>query len=202
MPANASAAGTAIFIGVAQFCVAMILVGAYYPCSASSTDSVNDLGSVCNTSGAVQQPPMIFDYSFILLGALVLVGSIFLQRAFRVRAFSSMVAVAGLGALGMGFSPQISGTWTETFPILVFLFTGLAAVVAFRIAGAPISYVSGILGVLTLAALVLYVGGTNVGLGAADMERLIVYPATLWAIVFSGYLVSTPDWPKSKPSGN
>ena len=55
------------------------------------------------------------------------------------------------------------------------------------------SYLSIILGLATLAALFLFVGGINLGLGVGGMERMIVYPALLWAVGFGGHMMATED---------
>jgi hypothetical protein len=30
------------------------------------------------------------------------------------------------------------------------------------------------------------------------MERMIVYPALLWAVAFGGHMMATEDWPKKQ----
>ena len=55
------------------------------------------------------------------------------------------------------------------------------------------SYLSIILGLSTLAALSLFIGGIHLGLGVGGMERMIVYPTLLWAVGFGGHLMATED---------
>jgi len=43
---------------------------------------------------------------------------------------------------------------------------------------------------VVLLALVLFASGTFLGLGKGGMERMIAYPALLWAIGFGGHLIS------------
>ncbi|MDA4119883.1 MAG: hypothetical protein OK436_04790, partial [Thaumarchaeota archaeon] len=78
----------------------------------------------------------------------------------------------------------------------VFLFAGLSAVVTSRFQKKPMSYFSVILGLMTLAALVLYVGGNYLGLGPGGMERMVVYPVLVATIGFGGHLMAMDETPR------
>ena len=54
----------------------------------------------------------------------------------------------------------------------------------------PFSAISVILGLITLGALVLFVGKVYLGLGVGGMERMIVYPILVWGAGFGGYLIA------------
>jgi hypothetical membrane protein len=194
---NAAKAGTALFVGAVQFGIAMILAEIYYPGNNVSNNYVSDLGANCSTTPCVIQQPtsMIFDSSITLLGILMLIGTLYLYRAFHLRPFSVILALAGIGAMGVGLFPETTGVVHHIFSLIVFLFAGLSAIIAYGIVKPPLSYFSAILGLATLAALVLYVGSTYLGLGPGGMERMIVYPVLLWSIGFGGYLMNVQDWP-------
>jgi len=197
---NASKAGVAIFIGAVQFSIFLILAEIYYPSYNVSSNYVSDLGATCPTSGScvINQPTsMIFDTSIALLGLLILIGAYFLQRAFRLTPATVMVALSGIGALGVGLFPETTGIVHSIFSLIVFLFAGLAALTTARFQKKPMFYFSIILGILTLIALLLYVADTYLGLGPGGMERMIVYPALLWSIGFGGHMMATEDWTKA-----
>jgi len=197
---NASKAGVAIFVGAVQFSIFLILAEIYYPGYNVSTNYVSDLGATCPTSGpcVINEPTsMIFNISIALLGLLILVGAYFLQRAFRWTPATVMVALAGVGALGVGLFPETTGIWHSIFSLIVFLFAGLAAMVTAGFQRKPMYYFSIILGVVTLVALVLYVGDVYLGLGPGGMERMVVYPALVWSIGFGGHMMATDDRPKA-----
>jgi len=104
-----------------------------------------------------------------------------------------LVALAGVGAMGVGVFPETTGIWHGIFSLVVFLFAGLSAIVTYRFQKKPMAYFSVILGVMTLIALFLYVPNIYLGLGPGGMERMIVYPALLWAIGFGGHLMALED---------
>jgi hypothetical membrane protein len=197
---NASKAGVAIFVGAVQFSIFLILAEIYYPGYNVSANYVSDLGATCPTASTcvINEPTsMIFNASIALLGLLILIGAYFLQRAFRWTPATVMVALAGIGALGVGLFPETTGIWHSIFSLIVFLFAGLSAIVTAGFQKKPMFYFSIILGVLTLFALVLYIGDVYLGLGPGGMERMVVYPALVWSIGFGGHMMATEDRPKS-----
>jgi hypothetical protein len=58
----------------------------------------------------------------------------------------------------------------------------------------PLSYVSIILGALTLLAIILFMLGQGssdfyLGIGVGGMERFIIYPMMLWLLGLGSYLI-------------
>lgn len=103
-----------------------------------------------------------------------------------------MLAVsAALGAMGVGLFPETAGVIHSVVSLITFVFAGLSAVASYRLQKAPLSYLSILLGVVTLGALVLFATGVFLGLGPGGMERMITYPALIWMIEFSAYLVTS-----------
>jgi hypothetical membrane protein len=193
---NASKAGVAIFVGAVQFSIGLILAEIYYPGYNVSTNYVSDLGATCPTSGAcvINQPTStIFNSSIVLLGILIIVGGYFLQRAFHWKPASTMIALAGIGAMGVGLFPETTGIWHSIFSLIVFLFAGLSALVTARFQKKPMFYFSIILGLATLVALFLYVGSIYAGLGAGGMERMVVYPVLVWSVGFGGHMMAIDE---------
>ena len=195
---NASKAGVAIFAGAVQFSLALILAEIYYPGYNVSTNYVSDLGATCpgsSTAGCIINQPtsMIFNSSIVLLGLLIIIGALYLQRGFHDKPATVMIALAGLGAMGVGLFPETTGIWHSIFSLIVFLFAGLAALVTARLQKKPMFYFSIILGLFTLGALVLYIGGEYLGLGAGGMERMVVYPVLVWSVGFGGHMMALED---------
>ena len=208
---NASKAGIAIFVGTIQFSIGLILSEIVYSTSGPlntsgsgnttgyiysvSNNYVSDLGANCRTACTAVPSAYLFDISIALLGLLILVGAYYLNRAFHWRPATFLIALAGIGALGVGLFPETTGIWHSLFSLVVFLFAGLTAVVTARFQKRPLSYFSVILGLFTLAALLLYIGGEYLGLGPGGMERMVVYPVLVWSLGFGGHLMAMDDRP-------
>ena len=206
---NASKAGVAIFAGAVQFSLALILSEIVYSTSGPLNTSgsgnttgyvysvannyVSDLGANCRTSCTAVPSGYLFDASIAVLGLSIIVGGYFLQRGFHDRPATAMIVLAGIGALGVGLFPETTGVWHSFFTLVVFLFAGLAALVTARLQKKPLFYFSIILGLFTLAALVLYIGGDYLGLGPGGMERMVIYPVLVWSLGFGGHMMALDD---------
>src|SRR5438552_16181254 len=87
-----------------------------------------------------------------------------------------LVLLAGVGAVGVGVFTEAFGFLHTIVSFITFLFAGLSAILAFRILRPPLSYVSVLLGVGSLAAFGLFISNNFLGLGNCGMVRMIVYP--------------------------
>jgi hypothetical membrane protein len=193
---NKKKAGVLLFVGGAQFTVFLTVAEAVFPNYSVSTNYISDLGVWSKPSAAIFNPSVFF------FGLLLLASGYYLQKEFRKRGFSSIVALAGLGALGVGIFPEdtflVNGVPAihGLFALFAFLFGGLAAIASYKVTKAPFRYFSVILGVAALLALGLF-GSTQsydyVGLGVGGMERMIVYPTLVWAVCLGGYLMADSD---------
>ena len=184
---NSSKAGAAFFIGALQFVVGMVLAEIYYPGYNVSTNVISDLGANPYPSAA------IFDSSIFMLGLLVMIGAYFLQRGYRWKPLTGALVIAGIGAAGVGIFTENSPALHGIMELLAFLFGGLGAIMSFRFQKSPMSYFSLILGAITLAALVLFLGNEYLGLGKGGMERIVTYPEVLWGIGFGSHLMGRGD---------
>ncbi len=183
-------AGTLLFVGSAQFIIALIVAEALYPRYSVAQNFISDLGANCRAICLVVQPTsIIFNSSVTLLGLLAILASYFIKREFRSRTLTFLVIMTGVGATGVGVFPETTGVIHQIVSLITFLFAGLSAIASYKLQKAPSSYFSVLLGVMTLAALTLYISNVFLGLGQGGMERMIVYPALIWTVGFSGYLM-------------
>ncbi len=191
-------AGALLLIGAAQFLLGLVVAEALYPGYSLADNYISDLG--------VGPSSAVFNTSVFLLGALALAGVISLRKSYgfgKVNAFLLLMAVSSMGV----------GVFTKDFTIAhgivsraAFLFSALAAVTSSKVLDMPFSLLSGILGFMTLGALVLFSVGMvssgsitsaeafdspyYVGLGPGGMERLVVYPVLMWVAAFGGHLLA------------
>jgi Predicted membrane protein len=184
-------AGYSVFVGAAQFLILMIVAEAIYPGYSVSQNYISDLG---NPRLAPSTPhATIFNTSIILLGLLLIIGGSILaykERGVTGRLLGVLVAISGLGAAGVGFFPEGSPYDLHVISsLIVFLFASLASYPASLYRGHR-SPLWGALGTIGLVALPLYIAKDYMGLGWGGMERMIVYPNLMWALGFSGSLMT------------
>jgi len=190
---NRKIAGSFLFIGAVLCVLGIIIAETFYPGYSTSGNYISDLG--------VGPSSLIFNSSVFLVGALTVGCAYFIQRAFDFRLFSLFAAIAGIGAMGVGLFTEDAGVVHVAFSFITFLFAGLSAIMSYKLQKPPFSHFSVILGVMVLSALVLFASSTFLGLGKGGMERMIAYPALLWAIGFGGHLISySSDTSTSKKS--
>jgi len=223
---NASKAGLAIFVGAVQLAILVVVSEVIYTTASSphifgtgnetgytysvASNYISDLGANCFPSGVCYIPPsaLLFASSVVILGLTFLICAYFLHRAFRWMPATLLVAITGLGAIGVGVLPETTGIIHEVPSLVTFLFAGLSAIASYKLQKKPLGYLSVFLGVLTIASLILAVpatwqfrltasnSGFYLGLGIGGIERLVFYPAILWAISFGSHLMATEDKPR------
>ncbi len=194
-------AGALLFIGAGEFLTGMIVAESVFPNYSVSNNYISDLGAYCPTLTTCKIEPSapIFNASAIFFGILILVAAFFLWRAYENKAFTPVVALAGIGVLGVGLFPETTGIWHGIFSFIAFFFAGLSAIVAYKFEKAPFSILSVILGGITLVALGLYVDGQYAGLGPGGMERMIAYPALIFTLGFGGHFMASDHEAPHKP---
>jgi hypothetical membrane protein len=193
---NKRIAGLLFFVGTVQFVLAVIISEAMYSGYSVGQQAMSDLGN-WNLAG---NSAAIFDVSIILLGVFVIVGAYFIQRIFKNRLFTSLVVMIGVGCVGVGVvAENIFLPIHLIFALIAFVLGAASAIMSYKFEKSPLSYISVILGAVTLSAVVLFNLGYSVdsgfylGLGLGGMERFIIYPAILWQLGFGTYLIGDSD---------
>jgi hypothetical membrane protein len=197
--------GAALWVAATvQFVAAMIAVQLRWGRSYSlSGNYISDLGNT-----ALSPWHDVFNASVIVFGLLVVLGAIMVKSAFPSRRSATIgltfVALAGIGAIGVGASPEnVSPTVAHSiFSLIAFVFAGLALIVLgvamFRDTrwDGYRAYTM-FSGLVVLVALSLFVADIYPGLGPGGMERLIVAPALLWAVVAGVHLLRVPTYART-----
>ncbi len=178
-------AGLLFLVGSVQFLLAMLVAEGMRPDYSVSTNYISDLG--------VQSTALLFNTSIVILGLLILAAA-YLYHGTHGRLWITIpFALAGIGPIGVGLFPETTGAPHVVFAFISFFFGGLLAILAASRTRPPFRYLSLVLGVVGLAALVLYASGTYLGIGNGGMERMIADPILFWGIAFGGYLMASPE---------
>jgi hypothetical membrane protein len=173
-----------IIFGALQFGFLLFIAECLYPGYSISKNYISDLGVGPEPSRA------LFTASIIIFGACILAASYLLSKGGSDRIFSLCLALAGIGSIGVGLFNEVDYTYLhKVSAFLAFGFGGIAVLFSLRISKPPFSYISLVLGSVSLAALVLLLTKNYLGLGAGGMERMIAYPIIIWAIAFGAYLM-------------
>ncbi len=186
-------AGLLFFVGAVQCIVGISLAEETYSGYSVSLNYISDLGATCKngTCTIVEPSSIIFNTTVALLGGLAIVGSYFLFRSTRQTTLAVLLILAGIGGVGVGLFPETTGIAHVIVSFIVFFFGGVSAIASYKVQEVPMNYLSILLGAITLATLGLFTTGNYAGLGPGGMERMIAYPALLWAVGFGAHLMKT-----------
>ncbi len=153
-----------------------------------------------------------FDVSIVLMGLLLIFGVLLIRTGFPPRSTRTIglafLVLAGIGAIGVGLSPEDVDVTVHVISAgIAFILGNIALVVlgfamfrdtrwdGFR----AYTILSGLVG---LVAFVLFYTKNYLALGVGGMERLIVAPLLLWALVAAIHLARIPTYaaPKGIPT--
>jgi hypothetical membrane protein len=187
--------GTSFIIGGIQwFLIGLLLAESWYPGYSSRIDYVSDLG--------IGPTALIYNASVFLLGVCVLVGAYFIEQEIRYKPFFVVLVLTGIGAMGVGIFPASMQPMHSLFTLIAILFAGISALVSYKILSPPLSYVSVILGAISIISAIIFIpylglptGDTTEYLGMAkgSMERWAINPVLAWIMTVGGYFVNRND---------
>jgi hypothetical membrane protein len=177
-------AGSLLFIGCTQYILGIILAEALYPGYSISNNVISDLGTGPSA--------IVWDSSVILMGIFAIASAYFIQRGLKSRLLSILLALGGVGFVGVGLFPFKSPTlYIHSIFSLLIVFGIIFTVVLYRFEKSPLSYFSVVLGVVSLVAAGFYaVFGIYLGLGMGGMQRMANYPMFIVMIGFGVHLIA------------
>jgi hypothetical membrane protein len=198
---NSRMAGVLFLVASAQFILGLVVAEALYPSYSLADNYISDLG--------IGPSSIVFNSSAFLFGLLSIIGAWFLPRTVDFRSLTILLILMAIGAMGVGIFTSAFTTIHGIVALMAFGFGGLSAITSFKVTKLPLSAISVILGLITLAALALFSAGLVttgslttseppaseffLGIGPGGMERIIVYPALIWLTLFSGYLIALSE---------
>jgi len=209
-------------VGVVQFLAAMIVtqLGWTNPTYSLTQNYISDLGAVhCGlfASRTICSPwHLVFDISIVLLGVFLILGVLLLPSAFPNRRSRTLglglLVASGFGAIGVGLFPEDVNLNAHTVSALLAFAGGGFALIVLGVAMFRDTRWDGyraysmLSGLVALVALLLFAlhswhwGGLWSDLGAGGIERLIVAPVLLWALVVGIHLRRIPSFaPRQLP---
>ena len=134
----------------------------------------------------------IFNASIVLMGLFVIAGAILIQRALKSVPFTIMLILGGIGTIGVGLLTVNSNEYLA-LAYVGYIFFGLAAIMSYKFEKSPLSYLSVLLGVLTLIAFALWVFGVDLGSGIKVSPVLVDDLILPWLIGFGAHIIGKSD---------
>ena len=201
-------------VGVLIFVVGMAVTQYGYgpPTYSLTANYISDLGAMhCaplaghGTTGYVCSPwHLAFNATIVVMGLLLLLGIVLIRTGFPPRSARTigliLLALAGIGAIGVGLNPEDVRPSIHILSAAIAFIGGNLALIVLGFAMfrdtrwdgyRAYTMLSGLVGLIALILFELKAYGP---IGVGGMERLIVAPLLLWAVVVSIHLVRLPTY--------
>ena len=187
MTANRLRSGALSWVLTLQFFVVEALAVARYAAPYSRADDL------ISALGAGDSPArQLMNASFVVQGALILGGAVLLRPALRggaARVVPALLGAAAVGVLVVGVFPADGNGTMHAIGAVLYLLAGGLGLVALAYAVRPLSEALGttvvLLGMVGIAATILFLAGVTGLLGEGGTERAAAYPLPL-ALALTG----------------
>jgi hypothetical membrane protein len=173
----------------ASFLTVTMLAASMAPNYDFNAAAISDLG-------VIEETAILFNGLLVATGLLNAAAGYLLFRTHRRLPILAVVLLASVGATGAGLLPLNTGGLHSLFALAGFVFFNVEAAISGLLVRGPMRWVSLAAGCVGLVYVVIMVIGDsgNPGvfgaIGHGGSERMIVYPAMLWTLVFGGYLLA------------
>ena len=187
-------AGTILVAGCLLQFFGMQIAEYVYPGYSVSHNYISDLGAHNLTSA------LLFNITLFLFGAAVIIAFYMMKKDGLDPMFCNLLMLAGVGAIIVSiFNEKTISAIHYTGAFMAFCLAAIAGIRSYRIIfkGNVQGKISMVLGIVGLAAAVCMLTtsgvGDYLGLGVGGMERMLYYPAALFALMLSIFLLNSKD---------
>ena len=179
-------AGLVLFVGSVQWLMMMIILESFQPDYNSSLHYVSSLGAGTTA--------IIYNISIFLFGLSVVISSSILYKTLGGKIFPLTLLITGLLVMGVGLFPENVRPIHGYVTAFAFLFAVFAPILSFKALKPPLSYISIIIGLISLALLIVFLPYLGLpaestiqilGFAKGTLERMIIYPLMFWMLSLS-----------------
>jgi hypothetical membrane protein len=216
---SARLGGFVLLVAAVQFVLGMTVtqLGWTTPYSLR-TNYISDLGAVSCGYYPTVDPRYIcspwhdvFNTSIVILGLLTLLAVYLIRRAIPPGRIPSLglilLALSGVGAIGVGLSPEDVNLSVHTLSALLSFVAGNTALILLGASmwrdaqwGEGFGAFGAVLGAIGWIALLLFITQHWGPFGVGGVERAIVAPTLLWAAVIGYRLIRAPPRTPTTPA--
>ena len=181
LPGTIPLAGALIFLGSIVSFTGITASEALYP-EYHITQVISDLG--------VGPAAAVFNVTGCIVAFMLLAAAYLLWTAGIDRLFCSLMILIAAGQGGVCIFPENSGIPHLVAAATLFICGFLITVASFRVFTVPWTYISGMIGIIMITAIIFLESKIYLGLGIGGMERMIAYPLLLWGLVCGMFFMS------------
>ncbi len=160
----------------------------YFRGYSTRNNAISDLGQRTDPVNASLKSSLIFNSAMVIAGVAVILSAYLLHHAMHRNIVTIPLLIHGIAIVGVGLFNSNLSTAHLIFAMATFTSGEFVAISSFSVADTPAKYIFATLGITSFVFLLgnpLFV--KMMGTGGA--ERWIVYPTTIWLIVYGAYLL-------------
>ena len=186
---NTRRAGALLLSSGIIFVIFNTIAESIYPDYSVRADALSDLGALGHPTTFLWNGQLFVCGVLSLVGMSLIVFRSSLSEFVPGKSLRILFLLPSFGTLIVSLFPENTILAIHSFgSFTVFVFGAISAIYAFKITKSPFRYFSLILGLISLVAIPLLADSSLLGFGG--MERLVVYPYTIWGIGFGAYLTA------------
>jgi hypothetical membrane protein len=168
--------GTLIFLAGFLGLLLILVMEALNPTYSVRLDTISELGALSPTI-------LLFGITLVTAGSLALIGALLVRKTLGSR-FTGLLCISCLGQIGVGVFPSLHPFKYAPYlhissAMLIVVFGAIVMLFFYKRFNPPFTYVSIVLGIITLAGGALMFSGL---LGTGGMERVMFYPLIVWEV--------------------
>ena len=161
-----------------------------YPNYSVRTNALSDIGALGHSTTLLWDGQPFASGVLALVAVVLLVFRSSLSEFLESKPIKLLYFLPPVGTIIASIFPENSILAIHTLgAFIVFVFGAISAIYAYRFTKSPFRYFSVLLGVISLFAIPLLGDGLFFS-GFGGMERLVIYPYTIWGIAFGAYLTA------------
>jgi hypothetical protein len=143
---------------------------------------------------------LIWNLSVFMFGLLVIASVYFIQDALNSKVFSTLLFMAGIGAIGAAFFCGCNGLLLSVikdkpllyypFAVAQYLALGFCGILSYRFTKRPLSYFCFILGAASFIAFGVWISSFKISYSGTTIPSILVdYSQSLWLVGFATFLM-------------
>lgn len=188
MKSNSISASLLIFAGAIVF-GGIFLAQHFFKGYSAKENTISALGQKVDPFNSSTKSSIIFNSAMIIAGLAIFIAAYLLNKNNLNSFFCIVLMVHGIFTAGVGLVPSTIKPFHLIIALVTFLSVELASIISYNFGSGFTQYLLAFFGAFSFIFLIAFLFISK-KIGEGLSERLIVYPTTIWLIIFGLFLLN------------